>query len=74
MSEQLKALVIRDDARKLSDLGQVLAFARAQGHKLFKTHENIRVIRAIYENDIGWVVVIGRSKPLVESGREKIGK
>jgi hypothetical protein len=75
-----KALVVRDDKGKFKDLGDVLAVARAEGKKLFKTKENVCVIRVFFDVDVGWIVVVrcpaasGCSGSLVVSGGEKIGK
>jgi|YelNatPaOPRAMG01_1025707.scaffolds.fasta_scaffold405104_2 hypothetical protein len=53
-----KALVIRDDKEKFKDIGDVLAIARAEGKKLFKTHENVLVVRVYYDGEVGWVAVV----------------
>jgi hypothetical protein len=53
----LKALVIRDDQRKFSDLSDVIAVARAEGQKLFHTSEKVKVIRIFDCNDYYVVVV-----------------
>jgi len=53
----LKALVIHDDQRKFSDLGDVVAIARAEGQKLFHTSEKVKVIR-IFECDNYYVAVV----------------
>jgi hypothetical protein len=73
-----KALVIRDDQRKFRDIGDVLAIARSEGKKLFKTHENIAVVRLFFDVEVGWIAVVrcpsageGCSKPLVVGGGEK---
>jgi hypothetical protein len=58
---QLKALVIRDDKGKFRDVGDVLAVARVEGKKIYRTHGNIRVMRLFFERDIGWIVVVGCS-------------
>ena len=80
MSE--KALVIRDDKGKFKDVGDVLAVARAEGKKLFRTKENVYVIRVFFDWVVGWTVVVSLS-PLnvgcsktagVSGGKEKIGK
>jgi len=72
----VKALVIRDDKHKFKDLGDVLAVARAEGKKLFKTHENVYVIRVFFDWLVGWTVIVslsplGCTKTLVVSGGEK---
>ncbi len=53
-----KALVIRDDRERFKDLGDVLAVARAEGKKVFKTDQNIRVIRIWHDVGVGWIAVI----------------
>jgi len=53
----LKALVIRDDQRKFSDLADVIAVARAEGQKLFRTSEKVKVIR-IFDCNNYYVVVV----------------
>jgi len=53
-----KALVIRDDKGKFKDIGDVLAVARAEGKKLFRTHEGVRVVRMFYDVEVGWVAVV----------------
>lgn len=72
MSE--KAIVIRDDKGKFKDVGDVLAIARAEGKKLFKTHENVLVVRLFYDGELGWIAVIrqpGCSNTADVSGGEK---
>lgn len=72
MSE--KAIIIRDDKGKFKDVGDVLAIARAEGKKLFKTHENILVVRLFYDGELGWIAVIrqpGCSNTAGVSGGEK---
>jgi len=69
----LKALVIYDDAHKFSDLGDVVAVARAEGQKLFRTSMRVNVIR-IFECDNYYVVVVdsaGCSDAAGVSGRVK---
>lgn len=77
----MKALIIRDDKKKFKDLGDVLAVARAEGKKLFKTHENVYVIRVFFDWFVGWTVVVslsplnaGCSNRLVVSRGEKVEK
>ncbi|MEM3699853.1 MAG: hypothetical protein QXL57_03165 [Candidatus Bathyarchaeia archaeon] len=76
-----KALIIRDDKEKFKDIGDVLAVARAEGKKLFKTHENILVVRVYYDGEVGWIAVVRYPKAEVGcsniagvSGGEKIEK
>jgi len=76
-----KAIVIRDDKQKFKDVGDVLAVARAEGKKLFKTHENVAVIRVFFDGEVGWIAVVrfplaiaGCSGSLVVSGGEKSEK
>jgi hypothetical protein len=73
-----KALVIRDDKNKFKDLGDVLAIARSEGKKLFKTHENVFVVRLFFDVEVGWIAVVrcsladaGCSKALVVSKGRK---
>jgi len=73
-----KALIIRDDKGKFKDVGDVLAIARAEGKKLFKTHENVVVVRVFFDVEVGWIAVVrcpsaiaGCSRSLVVSGGEK---
>ena len=56
-----KALVVRDDKSKFKDVGDVLAVARAQGKTLFKTKENVYVIRVFFDRDVGWIAVVSLS-------------
>ena len=76
-----KALVIKDDKGKFKDLGDVLAVARAEGKKLFKTHENVYVLRLSFDWVVGWIAVVSLSPLNVVcstsagvSGGEKIEK
>ena len=76
-----KALVIRDDHEKFRDIGDVLAVARSEGKKLFKTRENVSVVRLFFDVEVGWIAVVrfpqavvGCSNALVVSEGEKIGK
>jgi uncharacterized protein YxjI len=76
-----KALVIRDDKGKFKDIGDVLAIARAEGKKLFKTQGNVSVVRLFFDVEVGWIAVVrcplavaGCSNPLVVNGGEKIEK
>lgn len=69
-----KALVIKDDKGKFKDVGDVLAVARSEGKKLFKTREGVLVVRMFYDGEVGWIVVVryplthtGCSNPLVVS-------
>jgi hypothetical protein len=73
-----KALVVRDDKGKFKDVGDVLAVARAEGKKLFKTHENVVVVRVFFDFEVGWIAIVrcpsalaGCSKSLVVSGEKK---
>lgn len=70
-----KAVVIRDDRHRFRDLGDVLAVARAEGKKLFRTCENILVIRVFWDSEIGYVAVVrqpGCTSSLVVSGGDKM--
>jgi hypothetical protein len=76
-----KALVIRDDKGKFKDIGDVLAVARSEGKRLFKTKENISVVRLFFDVEVGWIAVVrcssiiaGCSSTLVVSEGEKTGK
>lgn len=53
-----KALVIRDDKGKFKDVGDVLAVARSEGKKLFKTHESVLVVRMFYDGEVGWIAIV----------------
>lgn len=53
-----KALVIKDDKGKFKDVGDVLAVARSEGKKLFKTREGVLVVRMFYDGEVGWIVVV----------------
>jgi len=72
-----RSFIIRDNKHKFKDLGDVLAIARAEGKKLFKTHKNIYVIHVFFDYLIGWTVIVSLSplselyKTLVLSGGEK---
>ena len=73
-----KALVIRDDKSKFKDLGDVLAVARSEGKRLFKTSENVSVVRVFFDVEVGWIAVVrcpsaiaSCSTSLVVSGGEK---
>jgi len=63
-----KALVIRDDKGKFKDVGDVLAIARAEGKKLFKTKENVLVVRVFYDFEVGWIVVVRCPLAINEAG------
>jgi hypothetical protein len=62
-----KALIIRDDKGKFKDLGDVLAVARSEGKKLFKTHENIAVVRLLFDVEVGWIAVV-RCSAVADAG------
>jgi uncharacterized protein YxjI len=73
-----KALVIRDDKGKFKDVGDVLAVARSEGKRLFKTKENVLVVRLFFDVEVGWIAVVrcssvisGCSSALVVSEGEK---
>jgi hypothetical protein len=53
-----KALVIRDDQEKFKDIGDVLAIARSEGKRLFKTRENVSVVRLFFDVEVGWIAVV----------------
>lgn len=53
-----KALVIKDDKGKFKDVGDVLAVARSEGKKLFKTHESVLVVKMFYDGEVGWIAVV----------------
>jgi len=56
----LKALVILNDNKAIKDLGDLLKIARAEGQKVFHTHENIQVLEVFHSHLVnGYVVVIG---------------
>lgn len=54
---KMKALVVCPPERSDMDVGDILAIARAEGKKLFKTRENVQVIDLI-NRPYGWVAVI----------------
>jgi len=56
-----RSFVIRDNKHKFKDLGDVLAIARAEGKKLFKTDKNVYVIRVFFDQAVGWTVVVSLS-------------
>ena len=53
-----RALVIRDDKGKFKDVGDVVAVARCEGKKCFKTEENVKVIRIFFDAEVGWIAVV----------------
>jgi len=55
---KVKAMIVKIPNRSDWDLGDVLAVARSEGKKLFKTHENVRVVW-MRETPYGHVVIIG---------------
>jgi hypothetical protein len=58
-----KALVVKPPQRLDWDMGDVLAIARSEGKKLFKTHENVRVVW-VCDSPYGYVVIVeGCSRP-----------
>ena len=53
--------MIQDDAGRLKDLGDVLAVARAEGKKLFRTNENVGVVdlfKSFYAGKPYFIVVV----------------
>jgi hypothetical protein len=52
-----KALIVKPQNRPDWDMGDVLAIARSEGKKLFKTHENVRVVW-IGDSPHGYVVIV----------------
>lgn len=54
---KVKALIVKAPDRDDWDLGDVLAIARSEGKKLFKTDENMRVLW-MHETPYGHVVII----------------
>jgi hypothetical protein len=65
-----KALLVKPQNRPDWDLGDVLAIARSEGKKLFKTHENVRVVW-ICESPYGYVVIIEGCNQLSGCKREE---
>lgn len=57
MGLKIKAMVVKTPNKSDVDVGDVLAIARSEGKKLFKTHENVRVVW-MHESPYGYVVVI----------------
>ncbi|MEM2995865.1 MAG: hypothetical protein QXI91_07665 [Candidatus Bathyarchaeia archaeon] len=55
---KVKALIVKPPNRGDWDLGDVLAVARSEGKRLFKTHENVRVLW-MCETPYGHVVIVG---------------
>jgi len=56
-----KALVIKG---KFDDLGDLLAVARAEGKKIFKTKDDVNVTRVFYDPEFYVVVVkLGCNQP-----------
>lgn len=55
---KLKAMVVKVPNRSDWDLGDILAIARSEGKKLFKTKENVRVVW-MCESPYGYVVIMG---------------
>lgn len=53
----VKALIVKPNTRSDWDIGDVLAVARSEGKKLFKTHENVRVIW-VEHSPYGYVVIV----------------
>lgn len=56
-----KALVIRDDKGKFKDVGDVVAVARSEGKTLFRTKENVYVLRVFFDRVVGWIAVVSLS-------------
>jgi hypothetical protein len=59
-------------------VGDVLAVARTEGKKLFKTREGVLVVRMFFDVEVGWIAVVrcpstnaGCSSSLVVSEGEK---
>jgi hypothetical protein len=52
-----KALVVELDERK-KDLGDVIAIARSQARKMFRTNGSVRVLRIDYDARGFYVVVV----------------
>ncbi|MEM2107837.1 MAG: hypothetical protein QXL10_00935 [Candidatus Bathyarchaeia archaeon] len=60
----LKALLVKAPLRADWDLGDVLAVARSEGKRLFRTDENVRVVWAA-SSPYGYVVIVeGCSQPV----------
>ena len=51
-----KALFIHSHG--VDDMGDLLAVARAEGKRAFRTKENIRVLPLIYKDDVGNLIVL----------------
>ena len=45
-----------------------MADARAEGKKLFGTHENVAVVRLLFDGEVGWIAVIRSSEAAGCSG------
>ena len=66
-----KAFIVKPNKRSDWDIGDVLAIARSEGKKLFKTTENVRVVW-MQESPYGYVVIVeGCSQPHGCNAREK---
>lgn len=66
-----KALIVKPAGRGDWDMGDVLAVARSEGKRLFKTEENVRVVW-VQESPYGYVVIVeGCSQPVGCKREEK---
>jgi hypothetical protein len=66
-----KALIVKPADRGDWDLGDVLAIARSEGKRLFKTDENVRVVW-VASSPYGYVVIVeGCSQPAGGKQEEK---
>lgn len=54
---KVKALIVKPPLRGDWDFGDILAVARSEGKKLFRTDENVRVVW-INESPYGYVVIV----------------
>jgi len=53
----IKALIVKPKLRTDWDIGDVLAIARSEGKRLFRTNENVRVVW-ICDSPYGHVVIV----------------
>lgn len=54
---KVKALIVKPSSRDDWDFGDVLAVARSEGKRLFKTDENVRVVW-VSDSPYGYVVIV----------------
>jgi hypothetical protein len=71
----LKALVIQDDKKRIKELGDLIAIARSEGKKIFKTKADVQVLEVFHAYTFtGYVVVVsymGCTEPLAQEGEKE---